>query len=94
MNNSEDSQRIEEVEHVQNDDQCVHLILLHVSIGPVNHINILFSFTLLVIIIIENWIYIPIIGHLRVIELHQEENDNKEISDNRQFIAISFSIQS
>jgi len=92
MNDSEDSQGIEEVEHVQDNDKGVHLVLLHVSVGPVNHINILL-FRFSIVNIIENSIYVSIVGHLWVIELHDEEDDDEKISGNWQFITISFSIQ-
>ena len=93
VNDSEDSQGVEEVEHIEDDDERVHLVLFHVRIGPVNHIDVLL-FRLSIVNVIENSVHVPVVGYLRVVKLHEEENDDEQVSGDRQLMAVPFSVQS
>lgn len=79
MDYSEDSERVQEVEHVQDDDHGVHLVLLQVGVGIEDHVNVLL-FVATAVVVFEDRVDVLVVGHLRVVELQQEEDDDHGVS--------------
>ena len=75
VNQPEDSHGTDEIINVENDDQSVHLVLLHVVVSEVHELNILLCF-ISKIVIIQNPIKVMIVS-----PLGEDEFDSKEEND-------------
>lgn len=51
MNDSEDSQRAQKIENIDHDDERVHLILLHIQVCEMDHLDVLFLIVAFVIVL-------------------------------------------
>lgn len=78
MNNSEDPQRTNEVENIDHDNERVHLILLHVQVSEVDHLNVLFLIMSFVVVL-QQPCEVMIIGLLREVKLEHETNDDRGV---------------
>ena len=50
VNHSEDSQRAQKIENIDHDDERVHLILLHIQVCEMDHLDVLFLIVAFVIV--------------------------------------------
>ena len=82
VDQSEDAHGIDEVPHVKQNDETVLLVLLQVHISILHYVNVLLALNA-IIIVVEDSIYIVIIGHLGHVKLQTEEEKNDEISHDR-----------
>lgn len=79
---AEDSHGIQQIQHVEHDDERIHLVLVHVVVSVMGQLNVLFA-RMSHILVIENAVDIMIVGHLRKEKLYAEEDDDEKISEDR-----------
>lgn len=75
MNNSENTECTHQVVEVDEDDDGVHLVLLHEAVGIVYQLNVGLACTF--VVIVENFINWVEVGLTRKVKLNHEANDNQ-----------------
>jgi hypothetical protein len=88
VNDSEDSQSSKQVEHIQDNDQSVHLVLLEEVVRIVNHLYVLFLIMTLVVIV-QNILDVVIVGLLGQYKLDEEAQDHHDIGGNGASLAVA-----
>ena len=78
MHQPKDSQSADQVENVEDDNKCVHLVLFHVVISVMSELNVLFLLRSQVVVV-EDSVKIVVVCQLRVSKLHEEGHYNQEV---------------
>lgn len=81
MNNSEDSECTQKIENVDHYNECVHLVLLHIQVGVMDHLDVLFLIVAFEIVL-KDACDIMVVCLLGEVKLHHEAADNGRVSTN------------
>ena len=81
MHNSEDPESTQQVENVDHDNERVHLVLLHIQVGVVDHFDILLL-VVAIVVVLQDSFDVVVVGLLREVKLkHETDNDGGVCAD-------------
>ena len=81
MHNSEDPESTQQVENVDHDNERVHLVLLHIQVGVVDHFDILLL-VVAIVVVLQDSFDVVVVGLLGEVKLkHETDNDGGVSAD-------------